>query len=120
MRVVIVASMVLGLTGSALAQSGSSPPGPPPSSPRPAQPPSVTTPPAVPGEQRATVTGRRQPPAGANAPAQAPSKGAAKNPVDDEYADCMRLWEPATHMTKPEWSRTCRRVQSRLNQVQIK
>jgi hypothetical protein len=32
----------------------------------------------------------------------------------------MRLWEPATHMTKEEWSRTCRRVQSRLDAVQIK
>jgi hypothetical protein len=32
----------------------------------------------------------------------------------------MRLWDKATHMTKQEWSRTCRRVQSRLDQVRIK
>ncbi len=28
-----------------------------------------------------------------------------------EYlAQCMQDWEPATHMTKQEWQRTCRRV----------
>ena len=43
-----------------------------------------------------------------------------RNGPDQEYADCMRLWEPATHMTKEEWSRTCRRVQSRLDAVRIK
>jgi hypothetical protein len=45
---------------------------------------------------------------------------AGRNGLDQEYADCMRLWEPATHMTREEWSRTCRRVQNRLNAVQIK
>ncbi len=25
-------------------------------------------------------------------------------------AQCMQDWEPATHMTKQEWQRTCRRV----------
>jgi hypothetical protein len=25
-------------------------------------------------------------------------------------ADCMRDWEPSTHMTKKEWENTCRRV----------
>jgi hypothetical protein len=29
----------------------------------------------------------------------------------------MKLWEPATHMTMQEWSRTCRRVQGRLDQI---
>jgi hypothetical protein len=29
----------------------------------------------------------------------------------------MKLWEPATHMSKTDWSRTCRRVQGRLDQV---
>ena len=32
----------------------------------------------------------------------------------------MRLWDAGTHMSKQEWSATCRRVQSRLNQVQSK
>jgi hypothetical protein len=29
-------------------------------------------------------------------------------------ADCERIWDRGTHMTKQEWSRTCRRVQTRL------
>lgn len=32
-------------------------------------------------------------------------------------ADCMGLWEPATHMSKQEWGRTCRRVQGRLQEI---
>ena len=26
------------------------------------------------------------------------------------FAECMKDWDPATHMTKKEWERTCRRV----------
>ncbi len=26
--------------------------------------------------------------------------------------DCMALWEPATHMTKVEWMRVCKRIGS--------
>lgn len=32
-------------------------------------------------------------------------------------ADCERMWERATHMTKQEWSRTCRRVHERFRQL---
>jgi hypothetical protein len=32
-------------------------------------------------------------------------------------ADCESIWDAGTHMTRQEWSRTCRRVQNRLNQV---
>jgi hypothetical protein len=47
----------------------------------------------------------------------AADKRTGKNAANVEYEDCMRLWEPGTHMSKQEWSTTCRRVQSRLNQV---
>jgi predicted DNA-binding protein (MmcQ/YjbR family) len=40
-----------------------------------------------------------------------------KNPTNETVTDCMKLWEPATHMSKADWSRTCRRVQGRLDQV---
>ena len=40
-----------------------------------------------------------------------------KNSSNETVADCMKLWEPTTHMTKADWSRTCRRVQGRLDQV---
>jgi hypothetical protein len=29
----------------------------------------------------------------------------------------MKIWEPATHMSKADWQPTCRRVQGRLDQV---
>jgi hypothetical protein len=48
------------------------------------------------------------------------SNRTGKNALDQEYADCMQLWDAKTHMSKQEWSRTCRRIQSRLDQVQIK
>jgi hypothetical protein len=33
-------------------------------------------------------------------------------------ADCMRLWEPATHMSKEDWARSCRRVEGRLQEIE--
>jgi hypothetical protein len=33
-------------------------------------------------------------------------------------ANCEGLWDRDTHMTRKEWSRTCRRVQARLKQVE--
>jgi hypothetical protein len=74
-----------------------------------------------PGESQPEALGGSRPqPGGADPSAQSRDNRTGKNALNDEYADCMRLWEPATHMTKQEWSRTCRRVQSRLNAVQIK
>jgi len=40
-----------------------------------------------------------------------------KNALNETVADCMKIWEPATHMSKADWQRTCRRVQGRLDQV---
>jgi hypothetical protein len=34
--------------------------------------------------------------------------------VEEALSTCLVLWEPATHMTKREWSRACRRVAERL------
>jgi hypothetical protein len=35
-------------------------------------------------------------------------------------ADCEAMWDRATHMTRKEWSRTCRRVQDRLRQLELR
>ncbi len=35
-------------------------------------------------------------------------------------ADCVGMWDRGTHMTKKEWSLTCRRVQNRLERLEIK
>ena len=31
---------------------------------------------------------------------------------------CLEIWDPATHMTRREWDRACRRVAERLKDVQ--
>lgn len=43
----------------------------------------------------------------------------AKGGADDAVAECMRLWDAATHMSKQEWSRTCRRIQTRLDSLKL-
>lgn len=49
--------------------------------------------------------------------------GVAAKKVDDQKADleaianCEQMWDRGTHMTKREWSLTCRRVQYRLRQI---
>jgi predicted nicotinamide N-methyase len=35
-------------------------------------------------------------------------------------ANCETMWDRATHMTRKEWSRTCRRVQTRLQQLELR
>ena len=34
--------------------------------------------------------------------------------VEEALSNCRVLWEPATHMTRRQWSRACRRVAERL------
>ena len=45
---------------------------------------------------------------------------ARKKEFESAMADCERMWDRGTHMTKQEWSRTCRRVQDRLQQLKLK
>ena len=40
-----------------------------------------------------------------------------KNPAAQTVADCMKLWDAGTHMSKADWARTCRRVQGRLDDL---
>jgi hypothetical protein len=35
-------------------------------------------------------------------------------------ADCERMWDRGTHMTKRDWSQTCRRVQHRLEHLELR
>ena len=37
-----------------------------------------------------------------------------------ELTDCENRWEAATHMTKKQWSRTCRRVLDRLRLLDLR
>ena len=91
MRIVIIAFLSLVLSaGGVLAQAGTSTPGA--SSP-------AARPPA-----------RNRP--------RADDKS-AKARAKENIADCMRLWDAATHMTKQQWARTCERIQSRLENLSI-
>ena len=44
-----------------------------------------------------------------------PSGDAPGSPHDRAVVDCMQMWDSGTHMTKQEWSRACKRVQTRLD-----
>jgi hypothetical protein len=45
-------------------------------------------------------------------------EAARKNLRDeDSLASCLTMWEPATHMTKPEWARACHRLADRLKDM---
>ena len=49
----------------------------------------------------------------------APAAGAPKAAGQDRYADCVGLWDAGTHMSKRDWSRTCRRIENRLENLQV-
>ena len=81
------------------------------------------------------AAGIAQAPAGASAPAKATKRArngrgrrvaVADRPqerprrpttVEEALSSCLVLWEPATHMSKREWERACRRVAERLRET---
>jgi hypothetical protein len=46
--------------------------------------------------------------------------GTAKEAGTDAFASCVSQWEKATHMSKVEWERACRRVANRLQNLTVK
>jgi hypothetical protein len=65
----------------------------------------------------ATSSGARPQPGGANSSEQSARTG--KNPINERYADCVKLWDRDTHMSRADWSRTCRRIENRLQNLQV-
>jgi hypothetical protein len=55
----------------------------------------------------------------AGTPSAAKGPRAEKIPGDDGVPECMRLWDKGTHMSRQEWARTCRRIQSRLENLKV-
>jgi len=45
-----------------------------------------------------------------SSPAATPKAPTIEQRTAEYYAQCMKYWDADTHMTKQEWSRTCRRV----------
>jgi len=77
-------------------------------------PPGTSTPPPAPTgadpNLPATASGGRL---------QGGSTRTGKNPSNERYDDCVKLWDSRTHMSKAEWSRTCRRIENRLQNLQV-
>ena len=70
-----------------------------------------------PGADQTPGSSGRPQPGGANSSPNSTRTG--KNPTQEALADCMRLWDSGTHMTKGEWSATCRRIQGRLDSLKL-
>ena len=58
-----------------------------------------------------------QPPTGSRSLAVEQTKQSAH---ETAVADCEQMWDRGTHMSKQEWSQTCRRVQNRLQQLELR
>lgn len=56
-------------------------------------------------------------PAATPAPTPAPAAKTNARGPEQEYKECLNLWDAATHMTRTEWAATCRRIQNRLNDI---
>ena len=44
----------------------------------------------------------------------------SKTAPTDPLTSCLQLWESATHMSRQEWERACRRVDQRLKNVTLR
>ncbi len=51
----------------------------------------------------------------------APGKAVStsKSTVTDAKAECLKMWDSGTHMSKQEWSNTCDRIQTRLDNLKV-
>jgi hypothetical protein len=58
-------------------------------------------------------------PATASGGATGAAQRTGKNPIAEHYSDCVKLWDNQTHMSKAEWSRTCRRIENRLQNLRV-
>ena len=65
----------------------------------------------------ATASGGRPQPGGANSSEQSTRTG--KNPINEGYADCLKLWDVETHMSKSDWSRACQQIENRSQNLQV-
>jgi len=49
----------------------------------------------------------------------APDTATRKSAVDDSKAECIKMWDAGTHMTKQQWANTCARIQTRLENLRV-
>lgn len=99
MRTALIVSISLGwIASAALAQTV--PPSPPPKATDKSAPPA-----SGPGDKKGKF---------------GPENPTGKGDVTDALASCLAMWEPATHMSRQEWARACRRVADRLKNTVLK
>ena len=72
---------------------------------------------AIPPQGQAPQGSGRPQPGGANS--TAPAKEPQKTGASYSLAECMKLWDAKTHMTRGQWRSACARVQNRLNNLQV-
>ncbi len=48
-----------------------------------------------------------------------PQKSPSASSGTDAMTECMRLWDKGTHMTREQWARTCKRIQTRLDNLKV-
>jgi len=61
-------------------------------------------------------------PSAAPPPAEQPQRPApspAQNLHDRAVAACKEMWDAGTHMTRQAWSNTCKRIQTRLDNLDV-
>jgi hypothetical protein len=92
MRLIVTSVALVLSAGAALAQTGSITPVPAPSAAAPAKPAPI---------------------------AVTPAARTGKSAVAEAKAECMRMWDSGTHMSRREWSNTCDRIQTRLDNLKI-
>jgi hypothetical protein len=90
---------------------------PPPTTAQPNLVPGTTANPNAAAAPNAQSSSGRPQPGGANSSEQSRKTQRGKNALNDGLADCMQLWDAGTHMTKQQWARTCKRVQSRIENL---
>ena len=59
------------------------------------------------------------PPASARAAAPETTTRTTRSAVDDSKAECIKMWDAGTHMSKQEWANTCARIQTRLENLRV-
>ena len=55
----------------------------------------------------------------AQIPTRTPPILPALRPHDSGIVGCVQMWDSGTHMTKQEWLRACKRVQTRLDRLDV-
>lgn len=51
---------------------------------------------------------------------QSPNRPQSRQDAHDSaVADCMQMWDFGTHMTKQAWLRTCKRIETRLDKLNV-